>query len=84
MFGLLQAIYDNIIKPLFKWKKTFITLFIACIFLWVFAHLINDMMIKFNLREGLKCDSTLPHLIPEVNNSKGVKVKENFWHDDDD
>lgn len=84
MFELFYIIYNNTIKPLLKYKKTIMSLFIATVFLWVFGNLIHDMLIKFNLREGLKCDKTLPHLIPEVNNSQGVKVTENFWHDDED
>ena len=83
MFEIFFIIYNNSIKPLLKYKKTFMALFIAVVFFWVFGNLIHDMLIKFNLREGLKCDKTLPHLIPEVNNSEGVKVTENFWHDDD-
>lgn len=67
-----------------KWKNTIILILTNVSFIWVFYHLIIDMKAQYNLREGLKCDKRLPHLIPEVNNSQGVKVTENFWHSDDD
>ena len=62
-----------------KSKKILIPLLIIFSFTWVTYHVFFDIKRKILLREGLKCDKRLPHLIPEVNKSKGFKVKENFW-----
>lgn len=79
MSNIIYYFFGPLIEFIKQSKKILISLLILFSFTWVIYHVYFDIKRKILLREGLKCDKRLPHLIPEVNKSKGFKVKENFW-----
>ena len=81
-----MALLSEIKELLDKHKKSIFAIICFVAFFWVLLNLFSDLTSNPGnpfTREGLQCDKRLPHLIDEVNKSKGFKVTENFWHDDD-
>ena len=79
MLDLFYYMFNSFMETVKKWKKSVISIICIFSFIWVVYHIFFDIKRKILLREGLKCDKRLPHLIPEVNNSDGIKMKENSW-----
>ena len=69
MSNIFYYFFGPLIEFIQKSKKILIALLIFFSFTWVAYHLFFDIKRKILLKEGLKCDKRLPHLIPEVNNS---------------
>lgn len=80
MIEFINDLKDGIVK----YKKSIFGVICFTAFLWVFINFIIDIQGNFFTREGLKCDGRMPHEIKEINNSKGIQIKENFWHSDED
>jgi len=69
MSNIFYYFFGPLIELIQNSKKMIITLLCIFSFTWVSYHIFFDIKRKILLREGLKCDKRLPHLIPEINNS---------------
>jgi len=80
-----MSLLTEIKELLDKYKKQIFAIICFVAFCWVLLNLFYDLTSNVGpfTKEAFKCDKRLPHLIDEVNKSKGFKVTENFWHDDD-
>lgn len=76
MSNIIYHFFGPLIELIKKSKKLIIPLLILFSFTWVAYNLFFDIKRKILLREGLKCDKRLPHLIPEVNNLAGIDMSQ--------
>lgn len=76
MSNIIYHFFGPLIEFIKKSKKILIALLIFYSFTFVAYHAYVDIKRKILLREGLKCDKRLPHLIPEVNNLASIEMSQ--------